>query len=81
LSRDFLKNLFAFFKAIQYHYVMEKDDLVFMTRDQVMQYLKISKGTLYKLMKRHDFPYFKLEKKVLFRRSDIDTWIQAKEVK
>ena len=57
---------------------MEKNDLL--SREDVMEYLKISKGTLYKLMKQRAFPYIKLERKVLFRKSEIDVWLESKKV-
>jgi len=57
---------------------MEKSDLL--TREQLMEYLQISKGTLYKLMRRKAFPYIKLERKVLFRKKDIDKFLESKIV-
>ncbi len=58
---------------------MRKEELL--TRDELMDYLKISKGTLYKLMKQKAFPYIKLERKVLFRKKDIDEFLDSKLVK
>ncbi len=58
---------------------MRKEELL--TRNDVMDYLKISKGTLYKLMKQKAFPYIKLERKVLFRKKDIDEFLDSKLVK
>jgi excisionase family DNA binding protein len=58
---------------------MEKDELL--SREELMEYLKISKGTLYKLMKRKAFPYIKLERKVLFRKEDIDKFLESKIIK
>ena len=46
-----------------------------------MGYLQISHQTLYKLMKQRAFPYIKLERKVLFRKKDIDKWLESKMVK
>jgi len=57
---------------------MEMKDL--MTREEVMDYLRISNMTLHRLMKNHKFPYIKLEKKVLFRRSEIDAFLESKTV-
>lgn len=53
----------------------------FLTKAEVMEYLRISRGTLDKLMQRRDIPFVKLEKKVLFRKRDIDVWIESKIVK
>jgi len=58
---------------------MLKEELL--TRAQVMEYLKISRTTLQKLMKQKAFPYIKLERKVLFRKKDIDKFLESKLVK
>jgi excisionase family DNA binding protein len=58
---------------------MENKEL--MTRAQVMAYLQISAMTLHRLMKRHAFPYIKFETKVLFKKSDIDAYLEAHLVK
>ena len=52
-----------------------------LTREQVMQYLQISHGTLNKLMRMKAFPYIKLERKVLFKKKDIDEFLESKIVK
>jgi excisionase family DNA binding protein len=57
---------------------MEKELL---TKAEVMAFLRISKRTLDKLMRRRAIPFFKLERKVLFRRQDIDNWLESKRVK
>jgi excisionase family DNA binding protein len=58
---------------------VEKD--VFLTKKEVVEYLRISEGTLYKLMKRKAFPYIKLERKVLFKKQDIDKFLESKLIK
>lgn len=58
---------------------MKNDDIL--TREELVAYLKIGKGTLHKLMKQNAFPYIKLERKVLFRKADIDKWLESKMVK
>jgi len=58
---------------------MARADL--MTKQDVMDYLKISHQTLYRLMNKREIPYFKLERKVLFRKSHIDKWLESKIVK
>jgi excisionase family DNA binding protein len=58
---------------------MEKDDL--MSKKDVMEYLKISHQTLFRLMKSYAFPYIKLERRVLFRRSEIDKFLESKTVR
>jgi excisionase family DNA binding protein len=52
-----------------------------MTKAEVMEYLRISRGTLDKLMLKHELPFVKLEKKVLFRKRDIDRFIEKHLVK
>jgi len=58
---------------------MPEDRLL--TKDELVAYLRISKGTLRKLMLQRAFPYIKLQKKVLFRKDDIDKWLESKMVK
>ncbi len=58
---------------------MEGRDLI--TKQEVMEYLRISHQTLFRLMKQSAFPYFKLDRKVLFRKADIDKWLESKLVK
>ena len=55
---------------------MEND--VLMTREEVMQYLRIGRGTLLKLMRKGEIPFARLERKLLFRKSDIDGFIEAR---
>ena len=58
---------------------MEQERLL--TRKDVMVYLRISPGTLDKLVKKHEFPSIKLERKVLFRKADIEAWLETKKIK
>lgn len=52
-----------------------------LTKEEVLEYLKISHQTLYKLMKNDSFPHMRLERKLIFRKSDIDAWLESKRVK
>jgi excisionase family DNA binding protein len=52
-----------------------------MTKKEVQEYLKISHGTLYLFMKRRAFPYIKLDRRVLFRKRDIDAFLESKTVR
>ena len=54
-----------------------KDEML--TKEDVCKYLQISHGTLQKLMSRTDrpIPYIKFERKVLFRLSAIDKWMES----
>jgi len=58
---------------------MDKD--ILMTKKDAQAYLHISHQTLYTLMKRGAFPYFKLDRRVLFRKHDIDAYLEAHLVK
>lgn len=58
---------------------MENQEL--MTRAEVFKYLRVSNMTLHRLMKDHKFPYIKLGKRVLFRKEDIDKYLEAHMVK
>jgi excisionase family DNA binding protein len=52
-----------------------------MTKAEVMDYLRISRATLQRLMKDFAFPFIKFGKRVLFRRSEIDAYLESKTVK
>ena len=56
-----------------------------MTRAEIIEYLKISPATLTKLMKSRAFPFIKFEKsrrgKVLFKKRDIDRWLESKIIR
>jgi len=54
---------------------------ILLTRRELMDYLRIKPSTLRKLMLRNEFPYFKLERRVLFRKDDIDKWLESKRVR
>lgn len=65
----------------EYGYNPTMADREFMTRTEVMMYLRISRGTLDKLQKRLEFPFAKVGKKVLFRKRDIDSWMESQMVR
>ena len=52
-----------------------------LTRAEVMEYLRISRGTLDRLMKKREIPFIKLDQKVLFRKRDIDAFLEKRLVK
>ena len=58
---------------------MAKDELF--TKKDVLELLKISTATLDRIMKKKEIPYIKLERKVLFRKSDIDKFLESRLVK
>lgn len=58
---------------------MEHADIV--TLNELSAYLKIPKGTLYKLCENGSIPNFKVGKQLRFRKSAVDRWIVKKERK
>jgi excisionase family DNA binding protein len=58
---------------------MKKDDLL--SRQEVIEYLKISPMTLHRLLKSRAFPYIKLARRVLFRKADIDKFLESKLIR
>ena len=53
----------------------------FLTKDDLIRILKISRPTINRLMKQKAFPFIKLERRVLFRKADIDRFLETKTVK
>jgi excisionase family DNA binding protein len=53
----------------------------FLTKDDLIKYLKISRPTINRLMKQKAFPFIKLARRVLFRKADIDRFLESKTVK
>jgi len=52
----------------------------YLTKKEFMAYLKISRTTVDRLMQQ-GLPYIKLERRVLFRRSEIDAFLESKTVR
>jgi excisionase family DNA binding protein len=50
-----------------------------MTVEEVSNYLRISKTTLYRLIKNQQVPYFHMGSDYCFNRETIDQWRQAPE--
>ena len=48
-----------------------------MTVNEVCAYLQISRSTLYRLLKRHDIPGFRIGSDWRFNIEAIDTWLRA----
>ena len=51
-------------------------DKQLLTIAELMEYLSISRTTVFKLMKAKRLKYAKVGRRVLFRKSDIDEFIQ-----
>ena len=59
--------------------MMTNNDLL--TVKEVLKYLRISRTSLYRLIKEQDFPCIKLGGKLLFRKHEIDKYLETKKVK
>ena len=49
-----------------------------MTAEEPCRYLKITQRTLYRYLKNHQIPAFKLGKEWRFVRSDLEQWIRER---
>lgn len=49
-----------------------------MTAEETCRYLKITQRTLYRYLKNHQIPAFKLGKEWRFVRSDLEQWIRER---
>ena len=47
----------------------------YLTIQQLSSYLSYSKPALYKMVGNSSIPYYKLQSKLLFKRSEIDSWL------
>ena len=50
-----------------------------LTLEETAKYLHVSRSTLWRLMK--EIPYIKLGRRVLFKMSDIEKYLESKRVK
>jgi len=51
----------------------------YLTKKELMALLKISRTTVDGLM-RQGLPFFKLKRRVLFKREDVDTFLETKKI-
>jgi len=51
----------------------------YLTKKELMAYLKISRTTVDRLMQQ-GLPYIKLERRVLFKCEDVDTFLETKKI-
>jgi len=52
-----------------------------MTVAEICQLLRIHQTTLYRMIKKHEIPYFRMGSDYRFNRQVIDEWRRAQEVK
>lgn len=58
---------------------MKENELI--TRKELIEYLRISMGTLQAMMKNREIPYYRLKKRIIFRKSEINEWLNEKKIK
>ena len=51
----------------------------YLTIEELCEYLKISKQTVYLMTSRDAIPFFKVGRRLRFRREAIDKWAKEKE--
>ena len=52
---------------------------IWMTLEEVAQYLKVSKDSIYRLAQKGEIPASKIGNLWRFKREDIDEWMKRKE--
>jgi len=53
----------------------------FMTVDEIAEYLGLSKSTVYKITSKREIPFYNPGgKKIYFKRSEVDTWIETSRI-
>ena len=50
-----------------------------LTLDEVAQFLKVHPSTVYRLLKQHEIPAFKMGSDWRFNQASIEEWIQMRE--
>jgi len=53
-------------------------DSPYLTKEEALEYLKVSRFVLEKLM-RQGLPHIKLDRRVLFRREEVDAWLKKEK--
>lgn len=59
----------------------KKMEREYLTKEEASELLRISRPTLDRMIKRKEIPYIKLGRRVLFRKKDIDEFLESKLVK
>lgn len=52
----------------------------FLTLKETADYTRLSEGTLYAFCSQRRIPYFKIGRRLLFNREDLDRWIDSHKV-
>ncbi len=56
-----------------------KMNIDYITQDQLLEELKISKSTLRKWIIEHQFPYYKVRNKKFFKPHDVTTFMESRK--
>jgi len=56
-----------------------KDKPRLMTTDEVAKYLRISKASVYRLVRNKEIPVSKIGQQLRFRKDVVDNWLSKKE--
>jgi excisionase family DNA binding protein len=51
----------------------------FLTTDEVLDYLKVTSRTIYRLIKAGDLPAVRIGRQWRFRQSDLDAWLDRQQ--
>jgi len=74
--RPFVKPTFYLFSV---HVIIPKMNPEYFSKKDLMAYLKISAATVGRLMQQ-GLPYIKLSRRVLFKREDVDAFLETKRI-
>jgi excisionase family DNA binding protein len=76
-----LKKLNSIEKAIEKLNTKSNSDDDFMNTEQVASFVGLSKATIYGLTHQHKIPFFKVGKRLYFKKSEVVNWITSTKVK
>ncbi len=63
--------------VVQQEQVEQQVKAEVMNADQAAEFLHIAKQTLYSMTSRRKIPFYKNGKKILFRRGDLEDWLNS----
>ena len=58
-------------------YSERQDGAMFLTTDEVLNYLKVKSRTVYRLIKAGELPAIRVGRQWRIRRSDLDAWLET----
>lgn len=69
----------SLFKTLQKHQVIQNDSEKFFSLDEASKFLQLAKQTLYSFTSQRTIPFIKKGKKLYFRKSDLENWLNEGE--